>query len=147
MNSRNLQQTGVGFIHSPGPDVVGHHTRLQDKGQFESRWDRKECQWCSLAEVHLPDMCKAQSSTFSSRKKKKKKKNHLKQEVIERQCQQEVARGLPGKQPCPLAWHGVSAYAMHTWMPLSSASPVCLGLGFVAHVSSLWLCFFPYLPQ
>lgn len=74
MNSRNLQQTGVGFIHSPGPDVVGHHTRLQDKGQFESRWDRKECQWCSLAEVHLPDMCKAQSSTFSSRKKKKKNK-------------------------------------------------------------------------
>lgn len=39
----------------------------------------------------------------------------------------EMAQGRPGKQPCPLAWCGVSAYATHTYMSLISAGPVCLG--------------------
>lgn len=58
----------------------------------------------------------------------------------------EMAQGLPGKQPCPLACCTVPAYAMRTYVSLISECPVGLGWGLPSGVSSLWLCF-PCLPQ
>lgn len=58
----------------------------------------------------------------------------------------EMAQGLPGKQPCPLACCSVPAYAMQTYVSLISVCAVCLGWGLPSRVSSLWFCF-PCLPQ
>lgn len=72
-----------------------------------ARWERKESLGRSLAGVHLPDMCKIRVPPSAPENRK-----NLKQEEIKRQSQQEVAWGLPGKQPRPLACHNASAYAM-----------------------------------
>lgn len=100
------------------------------------RWERKESLGRSLADVHLPDMCKIRVPPSAPENRKKSKTGGDKETV--------PARGGMGP-----AWGVATPSGLpqclclcNAWMLLSSASPVCLGLGFVSPVSSLWQCFF-----